>query len=169
MSTEVKIRNSSSVGLVLVDSHRLYYYTRKEKIVAGSAEAGLYAAALGASESKGIVRRVKRDHHFRLGHQGAQSGSDREVCRNPRIRQKCRFRSSQQQTLAACKSNRVRSCRAGNRAKENDELLRGAWSTDHAPVATREATSGAEALQKASPVEASKFLMLMSRRMQRSR
>ena len=50
-------RNSSSAGVVMLGDHTLKAYTRKQKIIArSSAEAAeLYAAALGASESKGIV------------------------------------------------------------------------------------------------------------------
>ena len=47
-------RKSSSAGVALVGRHHLKAYTRKQKIIArSSAEAGLYAAALGASEAKG--------------------------------------------------------------------------------------------------------------------
>ena len=46
-------RKSSSAGIVMLGAHA---YTRKQKIIArSSAEAELYAAALGASEVKGIV------------------------------------------------------------------------------------------------------------------
>ena len=49
-------RKSSSAGVVLLGKHTLEAYTRKQKIIAkSSAEAELYAAALGASESQGIV------------------------------------------------------------------------------------------------------------------
>ena len=49
-------RKSSSAGVVMLGEHALKAYTRKQKIIArSSAEAELYAAALGASESKGIV------------------------------------------------------------------------------------------------------------------
>ena len=49
-------RKSSSAGVVMLGEHALKAYTRKRKIIArSSAEAELYAAALGASESKGIV------------------------------------------------------------------------------------------------------------------
>ena len=49
-------RKSSSAGVVMVGEHALKAYTRKPKIIArSSAEAELYAAALGASEVKGIV------------------------------------------------------------------------------------------------------------------
>ena len=49
-------RKSSSAGMVMLGDHTLKAYTRKQKIIArSSAEAELYAAALGASESKEIV------------------------------------------------------------------------------------------------------------------
>ena len=49
-------RKSSSAGVVMLGEHALKAYTRKQKIIArSSAEAELYAAALGASESKGVV------------------------------------------------------------------------------------------------------------------
>ena len=49
-------RKSSSAGVVILGEHALKAYTRKQKIIArSSAEAELYAAALGASELKGIV------------------------------------------------------------------------------------------------------------------
>ena len=49
-------RKSSSAGVVMLGEHALKAYTRKQKIIAkSSAEAELYAAALGASELKGIV------------------------------------------------------------------------------------------------------------------
>ena len=49
-------RKSLSAGVVMLGDHTLKAYTRKQKIIArSSAEAELYAAALGASESKGIV------------------------------------------------------------------------------------------------------------------
>ena len=49
-------RKSSSAGVVMLGEHASKAYTRKQKIIArSSAEAELYAAALGASESKGIV------------------------------------------------------------------------------------------------------------------
>ena len=49
-------RKSSSAGVVMLGEHALKAYTRKQKIIArSSAEAEPYAAALGASESKGIV------------------------------------------------------------------------------------------------------------------
>ena len=45
-------RKSLSAGVALVGRHLLKAYTRKQKIVArSSAEAELYAAALGASEA----------------------------------------------------------------------------------------------------------------------
>ena len=45
---------------MLLGSHTLKAYSRKHKIIArSSAEAELYAAALGASESKGIVSLLK--------------------------------------------------------------------------------------------------------------
>ena len=53
-------RKSSSAGVVMLGEHALKAYTRKQKI---SAEAELYAAALGASESKGIVS-LLRDQGF---------------------------------------------------------------------------------------------------------
>ena len=44
-------RKSSSAGVVMPGAHALKAYTRKQKIIArSSAEAELYAAALGASE-----------------------------------------------------------------------------------------------------------------------
>ena len=46
--------------MILLGSHTLKAYTRKQKIIArSSAEAELYAAALEASESKGIVSLLK--------------------------------------------------------------------------------------------------------------
>ena len=49
-------RQSSSAGVMLLGSHTLQACTRKQEIIArSSAEPELYAAALGASESKGIV------------------------------------------------------------------------------------------------------------------
>ena len=49
-------RKSSSAGVVVLGENALKAYTRKQKIIArSSAEAELYAAALGASELKGIV------------------------------------------------------------------------------------------------------------------
>ena len=48
-------RKSSCAGVALVGRHLLKAYTRKQKIIArSSAEAELYAAALGASEAKGV-------------------------------------------------------------------------------------------------------------------
>ena len=53
-------RNSSSAGVILLVSHTLKAYSRGQKIVArGSAEAEVHAAALGASESKGVVSLLK--------------------------------------------------------------------------------------------------------------
>ena len=53
-------RKSSSAGVVMLGAHALKAYTRKQKIIArSSAEAELYAAALGASELKGIVSLLK--------------------------------------------------------------------------------------------------------------
>ena len=49
-------RKSSSAGVAMSGAHALKAYTRKQKIIArSSAEAELYAAALGASELKGII------------------------------------------------------------------------------------------------------------------
>ena len=49
-------RRSSSAGVVMSGAHALKAYTRNQKIIArSSAEAELYAAALGASELKGII------------------------------------------------------------------------------------------------------------------
>ena len=49
-------RKSSSAGVVMIGADALKAKTRKQKIIArSSAEAELYAAALGASEVKGIV------------------------------------------------------------------------------------------------------------------
>ena len=49
-------RKSSSAGVVMLGAHTLKAYTRKQKVIAkSSADAELYAAALGASESEGIV------------------------------------------------------------------------------------------------------------------
>ena len=54
------IRKSSSTGVILLGSHAQKAYTRKHKIIVrGTAEAELHAAALGASESKGIVSLLK--------------------------------------------------------------------------------------------------------------
>ena len=53
-------RKSSSAGVILLGSHTLNAYTRKQNIIArSSVEAELYAAALGASETKGIVSFLK--------------------------------------------------------------------------------------------------------------
>ena len=58
-------RKSSSAGLILLGSHTLKAHTRKQKIIAiSSAEAELYAAALGAFQSKGTVSLLKD-----LGHE----------------------------------------------------------------------------------------------------
>ena len=47
---------SSSTGEILIGDHMLKACTRRRKILArSSAEAELYATALGASESKGMV------------------------------------------------------------------------------------------------------------------
>ena len=49
-------RMSSSAGVIMLSDHALKAYTRKRKIIGmSSSEAALYAAALGASASKGIV------------------------------------------------------------------------------------------------------------------
>ena len=49
-------RKSSSAGVAMSGAHALKAYTRKQKIIArSSAEAELYAAALEASELKGII------------------------------------------------------------------------------------------------------------------
>ena len=46
--------------MILLGSHTLKAHTRKQKIIArSSAEAELYAAAVGASESKSIVSLLK--------------------------------------------------------------------------------------------------------------
>ena len=48
-------RKSSSAGVALVGRHFLKAYTRKQKNIASSSlEVELYAAALGASEAKGV-------------------------------------------------------------------------------------------------------------------
>ena len=48
-------RKSSSAGAVMLGGHTVKAYTRKQKVIAkSSAEAELYAAALGASEAKGV-------------------------------------------------------------------------------------------------------------------
>ena len=53
-------RKSSCAGATLLGNHTLKEYMRKQKIIAkSSAEAELYAAALGASEPKGIVTLLK--------------------------------------------------------------------------------------------------------------
>ena len=49
-------QKSSNAGVIMLGDHGLQAYTRKQKIIArSSAKAQLIAAALGASESKGIV------------------------------------------------------------------------------------------------------------------
>ena len=49
-------RKSSSAGVILLGNHTLKAYTRKQKIIAkSSAEAELFAAALGASGLKVVV------------------------------------------------------------------------------------------------------------------
>ena len=46
---------SSSAGVLMLGKHTLKAYTRKQRIIAkSSADAELYAAALGASEAKGV-------------------------------------------------------------------------------------------------------------------
>ena len=56
----IETRKSSSAGVVMLGAHTLKAYTRKQKIIArSSAEAELYAAALGASELKGVVSMLK--------------------------------------------------------------------------------------------------------------
>ena len=53
-------RKSSSAGVIQLGNHSLKAYTRKQKIIAkSSAEAELYAAAWGTSESKRIVSLLK--------------------------------------------------------------------------------------------------------------
>ena len=48
-------RKSSSGGVMMLGRHHLKACTREQKVIAkGSAEAELYAAALGASEAKGF-------------------------------------------------------------------------------------------------------------------
>ena len=48
-------RKSSSAGVLMLGGHTMKAYTRKQKVIAkSSAEAELYAAALGASEAKGV-------------------------------------------------------------------------------------------------------------------
>ena len=57
-------RMSSSAGVLMLGRHTLKAYTRKQKIMArSSAEAELYAAALGASEAK-RVQSMMRDLGF---------------------------------------------------------------------------------------------------------
>ena len=57
-------RKSSSAGVLMLGGHTLTAYTGKQKIIAkSSAEAELYAAALGASEAKG-VQSMMRDLGF---------------------------------------------------------------------------------------------------------
>ena len=61
---DIETRKSSSVAVALVGRHLSKAYTRKQKIIARSgAEAELYAAALGASEAKGI-QSMMRDFGF---------------------------------------------------------------------------------------------------------
>ena len=57
-------RQSSNAGLILLGNHALKAYTRRQNIIA-SIRAGteLYAAALGASQSKGIVS-LLRDQSY---------------------------------------------------------------------------------------------------------
>ena len=46
---------SSRAGVLMLGRHTLKAYTRKQKVIAkNSAEAELYAAALGASEAEGV-------------------------------------------------------------------------------------------------------------------
>ena len=53
-------RKSSSAGVILLGKNTVKADTRKQKIIAkSSAEAELHAAALGTSESKGIVSLLK--------------------------------------------------------------------------------------------------------------
>ena len=53
-------RKSPSAGVILLGNNTLKAYTRKQNIIArSSAEAELYATALGASEPKGIVLLLK--------------------------------------------------------------------------------------------------------------
>ena len=48
-------RKSSSAGILMLGGHTLKAYTQKRKVIAkSSAEAELYAGALGASEAKGV-------------------------------------------------------------------------------------------------------------------
>ena len=57
-------RKSSSASVLMLGGHTLKAYTRKQKVIAkSSAEAELYAAALGASEAKG-VQSMMRDLGF---------------------------------------------------------------------------------------------------------
>ena len=57
-------RKPSSVGVLMLGGHKMKAYTRKQKVIAkSSAEAELYAAALGASEAKG-VQSMMRDLGF---------------------------------------------------------------------------------------------------------
>ena len=59
-------RRSPSASVIMLGDHALKAYTRKEKIIARrSAEAELSAAALGASESKGIVS-LLRDLRYEI-------------------------------------------------------------------------------------------------------
>ena len=59
-------RTSSSAGVIMLGGHALKAYTRKQKIIARSgAEAEVYAAALGSSESKGIVS-LLRDRGYEM-------------------------------------------------------------------------------------------------------
>ena len=49
-------RKSSSAGVMMLGRHTLKACTQKQKVIAkSSAEAELYAAALGASEAKGVL------------------------------------------------------------------------------------------------------------------
>ena len=60
----METRISSSAGVLMLGRHTLKTYTRKQKIMAKCcAEAELYAAALGASEAKG-VQSMMRDLGF---------------------------------------------------------------------------------------------------------
>ena len=53
-------RKSSGAGVMLLGSHTLNEYTHKQHIIArSSVEAELYVAALGASETEGIVSLLK--------------------------------------------------------------------------------------------------------------
>ena len=52
-------RLGSSAGVILLGSHALKANTRKQKVIAkSSAEAELYAAALGASEAKTVQSKM---------------------------------------------------------------------------------------------------------------